>query len=108
MGLQSSPPLLTELKGRFQLIRGLWVVSMLALATGFYSYVGTLAGALLSCVTLVLAIALLRCSNCGKSLFWQAMSKHPVGQWLNWLLDVRECPACGHTAAASKSIDRSP
>jgi DNA-directed RNA polymerase subunit RPC12/RpoP len=57
----------------------------------------TLGAMLLGAVAFVSAILLLRCPSCGHSLFWHAVSKLPVGQWLNWLLDVQACPVCGYT-----------
>ncbi|HEU6454193.1 MAG TPA: hypothetical protein VN201_01890 [Roseateles sp.] len=77
----------------------MWVVAMLALASGAISAIGPLLVSLLFCAVLNLAAALLRCVNCGKSLFLHAISKQPANQWLNWLAAVHECPTCGYVAS---------
>jgi hypothetical protein len=68
----------------------------------------TLGSSLLSLLILVLAALLLRCRSCGHSLFWHAVSKHPVDRWMDWLLSVRECPQCGYTAQDPPTKSASP
>jgi predicted RNA-binding Zn-ribbon protein involved in translation (DUF1610 family) len=57
-------------------------IALRAMLLGFVAFIG--------------AVLLLRCPSCGHSLFWHAVSTQPMGQWLNWLLDVQTCPVCGY------------
>ncbi len=55
-----------------------------------------LAASLAGLVVLVGACLAVRCRACGLSLVWHGVSTKSVNDWLNWLLDVRTCPRCGH------------
>lgn len=76
--------------------------------TGFSPVTIGLGGTLMTGLAFALGIWLIRCPNCGHSLFWHAISKQSVGRWLHWLLDVNECPRCGYTAQESPAKSVSP
>jgi len=44
------------------------------------------------------ALLSVRCPHCGLRLVPYAMSHQGVGQWLNWLVTVKNCPQCGKSA----------
>ncbi|MGM9484642.1 hypothetical protein ACS5PN_25835 [Roseateles sp. NT4] len=92
MNTASSPPLISAMRGRLWLAGGLLALGGTAL--WMPSPMARAAGALLLGLSLLLAVFSLRCPSCGVSLFWHAVSQHPIGRWLSWLLDVRECPVC--------------
>ena len=111
----SSPPLISAMRGRLWRVGGLaaltaaalWTPSLIARAVGVEPVIITMAGTLLGCLVLLLAVVSLRCPSCGMSLCWHAVSKHSVGQWLNWLLDVQECPTC-HYRIDNASVGSRP
>lgn len=74
----------------------LWMPSIIGRVTGVEPVFVTLAGLLILGLASLLVIVAFRCPSCGKSLSWHAVSKHAAGQWLNWLMNVHECPACHH------------
>lgn len=41
------------------------------------------------------AASTVRCRHCGLRLVMYAMSHQSIGQWLHWLLAVKQCPKCG-------------
>jgi hypothetical protein len=55
-----------------------------------------LAASLVGIMVLVGACLAVRCRACGLSLIWHGVSTKSANDWLNWLLDVRTCPRCGH------------
>lgn len=59
---------------------------------------------LLTFGTLVAAFLSVRCPHCGLRLVMYAMSRQSVGQWLHWLLTVRECPRCGLSALSEGRV----
>lgn len=36
------------------------------------------------------------CPNCRVRLGWRAFQEAPAGQWMHWLMTLKECPSCGH------------
>ena len=58
------------------------------------SFVVRLGTLLLTFGTLGAAFLSVRCPNCGLRLVMYAMSRQGMGQWLNWLLTVKQCPQC--------------
>ena len=51
---------------------------------------------------LAAAFLTIRCPHCGLRLVFYAMSHKGVGEWLQWLLEVRTCPKCGRPHEAEK------
>ena len=51
-------------------------------------------GALLILIGAALAVT---CPACRLSLVWYALSKQQHTSWILWLLDVTNCPRCGHS-----------
>ena len=58
--------------------------------------VGMLSGIALVAACTGFAWVSIRCPACGQRWFWEAVRKQPLGRWLNWLLSLHDCPACGH------------
>lgn len=121
MSAANSQPLISAMRGRLWLVGGLTALAASLLfmpapigrTAGVDTDIITLAGTLLFFLVLLLASVLLRCPSCGMSLCWHAVSKKSVGQWLNWLLDVQECPVCHYriddtSADSRQSSDSSP
>lgn len=45
-------------------------------------------------VALVTEVLIIRCLYCGLRLIPYAMSHQSVGQWLFWVMEVKQCPRC--------------
>jgi hypothetical protein len=92
MKAASPAPLISAMRGRLWLASGLLALGGAALCMP--SPMAQAAGPLLGSLALLLALVSLRCPSCGMNLFRHPVSKHTIGRWLSWLLDVRECPVC--------------
>lgn len=47
-----------------------------------------------------------RCPKCDLKLFWHALRKEGFFSWFAWLLQVEDCPHCGHAAAPRTTAPR--
>lgn len=47
-------------------------------------------------ILLIGACAAVRCRSCGLGLLWYSLSRKGINAWLDWLLEARTCPRCGH------------
>lgn len=43
---------------------------------------------------LIWSVLSVRCPSCGLRLVAYAITKQPVGQWLQWLVTTERCPRC--------------
>ena len=59
------------------------------------STLGKLAGTAIAMVGFSWLAVTVWCPGCHLRLFWYAVSKKGINEWLGWLLDVSECPRCG-------------
>ena len=76
----------------------MWFDRQLAELLSVSRYMPTLIGTFLGLVTLLFAVAAVRCPSCKTSLVWFALSKKSSGSWLVWLLDESTCPKCHYSA----------
>lgn len=68
-------------------------------SVGIGLMLSTLALAVIGLSVLMLSI---RCPDCRGNVGWFALSKRPIGQWLNVLRFSRQCPMCKRARAAIK------
>ena len=59
------------------------------------STVGTLVGTAIGLASFSWLAIAIWCPGCHLRLFWYAVSKKGINEWLGWLLDASECPRCG-------------
>lgn len=59
------------------------------------SAIGALAGTAVGLVAFLWLAVAVWCPGCHLRLFWYAVSKRGINEWLGWLLDASECPRCG-------------
>lgn len=74
---------------------GYLIPDSIGMALGVASVCIELTAVLLTFATLIWTIFAIRCAYCGLHLVMFAMSKRGIGEWLHWLLTVRQCPRCG-------------
>jgi len=103
MNKNNPSPLATSLGWKLWLFAGLAAVA--ALGFLFADVIGHVLGVdplvvklAISLPTLIAFGAVLlsvRCLHCGLGLVAYAISHQAVGQWLSWLLAIKNCPQCG-------------
>ncbi len=54
----------------------------------FYGVVVGLSSGAFGCLSI-------RCPKCGLAWAWYAVTKQSLGEWVPWLLSVKQCPKCG-------------
>lgn len=102
MNKNDSPALIASQEWKLWLFGGLVAIAGLgflftdgiARVLDVGSFVVRLGTLLLTSGTLGAAFLSVRCPNCGLRLVMYAMSRQGMGQWLNWLLTVKQCPQC--------------
>ena len=55
-------------------------------------------GALVALMALAWAGYAVTCPQCHLRLLHHAMTTQPASRWLDWILNVPECPKCGYRA----------
>lgn len=106
MNETDSPTLVASQEWKLWLFGGLVAVAGLGFlftdwiagGLGVDPFVVRLGTLLLTFGTLAAAFLSVRCPHCGLRLVMYAMSRQSIGQWLHWLLTVRNCPRCGLSA----------